>query len=522
MKRIKFVLFLLLVLVYSACWNHENSREYQEYRQELLRIRQNLKQHKSIAGESKMDSLLYYFDKEGTEADRFMAHFCYAHYLNDASIHGSAYKEFVKVLSLSPARKSNEDDDMLRSAYSHLQILSRADNNYEIACRWCSEAQDSKIFSQPYLHFLYYDKACNYLGKGQDDSCNVYLQRAYNNLLVIRDWTPNDCWCLDQITARYALMGQTDKFNTCLDLLKKHPYDGYGRCSDLYAGFFYAQRGCRDSADFYFRKSLNASVDEAYQAALQLGISFRNRHEHDSVFAYFQKTVTLSEKFLQEREDSYTREQEVTKRVFEKEMKIMEQRNYLLVFALACVLCVLLFVFCYMGVLSLRRHRDLAEKKLIEVEEKRRGLELQLEKVLEEYRLFQEKKHLDEYQSLMQRFNKLIVDLELMASQKKSADQSICSELLQTFFSIHSAIYDGMKATYPRIKSTDVLICILASSGFSTSQIAVLLDYESPEIYHFMQRISKGLTGKSVGRITEFRDVVDKFIEEHATVLAES
>lgn len=483
-----------------------------------MRIRQNLKQHKSIASESKMDSLLYYFDKEGTEADRFMAHFCYAHYLNDACVHGSAYKEFVKVLSLSPAKKSNEDEEMLRSTYSHLQILSRADNNYEIACEWCSAAQDTQIFSQPYLHFLYYDKACNYLGKGQDDSCNVYLQKAYNNLLLTKEWTQNDCWCLDQIAVRYALMGNTDKFNTCFALLKKHPYDGFGRCSDLYAGFFYAQQGYRDSADFYFRKSLNASADEAFQAALQLGISFRNRHEHDSVFAYFQKTVTLSERILQEREDSYTREQEVTKHVFEYEMKIIDQRNYLLALALACALFVLLFVVCYIGVLSLRRQRKLAEEKLINVEEKRRELELQLETVLEDYRLVEGKKHLDECQSQMQQLNKIIVDLELIASQKKSADQTICSELLTAFSSIHPTIYDGMKATYPRIKSMDVLICILASNGFSTSQIAVLLDYESPEIYHFMLRISKGLTGHAVGRISEFKDMVEKFIEEHERV----
>lgn len=508
-KKIPLLLALLIIFV-AACQNREASEEYQQHKQELLRIRKISKQHKSIAGETQMDSLLWFFDKKGTESDRFMAHFYYAHYMNDANVTDCAYKEFEKTLELAPKKKGDLEKDELRSIYSNLQYLCRKDHNYEEANKWWEEANKSKVFTTPYLYDLYFNKAYNFLSAGKSDSCAVYLNKAYKNLLE-GNWDENKSWCIDQLAPIYAVMGKTENFKQCLHLLLEHPYHRNGESSTLHIGLFYAQIGMRDSADYYLRRALDSSTDIAIEAAVQLAISFRNRQENDSVFSYYQKTVSLMEVAFQEKDCSYTREQEVSKRVFEKEMKVAEQRTYILTLALISVLAILLSIISYRGVVIYRQRFMNTKEKLDEAENKKNELEQLLQHVLDQYEQAKEDEAKEKHLKKEQRYRELIAELEYKAGQRVSADSQTCSELLQLWTALHSDAYTTMKSQYPRIKSTDFLICILATNGFSTSQIAALLDYESPEIYHFMQRISKGLSGTSVGRINDFRDLVASY-----------
>lgn len=512
--KAKVLFLLVLATLFVSCRSHEKSKVYQQNKQELLRVRKISKQRQSIAGEAGMDSLLWFFDKQGTQSDRFMAHFYYAHYLKDAHVYGSAYKEFVKTLSLAPKTKSDVEIDMLRSIFSNLQGLCRRDHNVEEAAKWWEKAERAGVFSHHFLYDLYYNKAYNFLGVGQNDSCIAYLKKSYDNLIQVEEWDANKCMFLEQLTVLHALMGNTEEFKKCFALLQKHPYSGDDACSNLHTGLIYAHRGMRDSADVFLRRALNSpQVDVALEAAVQLAISFRHRNENDSVFAYFQKVMLLVDRSLIEREESYTREIEVATQVLEKEMKIVEQRNYILALSLFNVLLVLFSMLCYKGVKSHLSRRQIAEEQLSEAIEIRNALELQLQTVLEEYELYKETQYAEESRQAELRFNELIVDFGLKVNQKRAASQPSCRDLLQAFTIAYPATYEKIKNSYPRIKSTDYIICILASKGFSTSQIAILLDYESSEIYHFMLRISKGLSGRSIGRIKEFKALLDKYFD---------
>lgn len=68
----------------------------------------------------------------------------------------------------------------------------------------------------------------------------------------------------------------------------------------------------------------------------------------------------------------------------------------------------------------------------------------------------------------------------------------------------------NLQKHYACIKPNDILVCILAVMNFKLTEIACLTNYDRQEVRQFMLRISKGLTGEPIGRMADFKTMLDE------------
>ena len=83
MKRLSTILAIIAVICVYGCAEKHNNREYQRCKTELMRIRTKFKDYRSIADETGIDSLVTFFEDNGTEEDRFLANYYLGHYYFD-------------------------------------------------------------------------------------------------------------------------------------------------------------------------------------------------------------------------------------------------------------------------------------------------------------------------------------------------------------------------------------------------------------------------------------------------------
>lgn len=507
MKLLKYsISIIVLFAVTIAC---ENSRKdnYSAKHAELMHIYNDYVAHKPLPPLAKIDSLQLYFEKYGTDEDRLLSHYCKgASYYQD-HCKRAAYMEMRKGYEEAPSHLSPLAREIMRGVLYHLQRLCIIDFNYTEAEQWWRKADSLKVYSDEKMYSHYCNKAMLLFYDHREDSGSFYLKKSLDNIRQYPSWDENKSACLSDISAYYAVTGKTAEFKEVYKLLQLHPYHGESTTKDVDLGLFYAQQGMRDSADYHFREALKLPPIYALSAALQLGISARNRQMHDSVFFYFQKCVSLYDSIVAEQGNSFTRDVEAICDNHEKERKIAEQRMKILRTELWLVVA-LLIAFLGFGIAFVYREHLRKTRKDLEFEQKRREeVEARLQETIDE--MSRRQKALEE-EDTQKSLKAMLHELACMADAKKSASTEHLAQLVGVFTAQYPHVYEKMKSEYARIKSTDYVICILVKSDFKQSQIAKLLDRENAEIYHFIKRISKGLTGEPIGRMEDFKAMLDE------------
>lgn len=513
MKLLKLTIGIITLLLVAVACGNSSKADYSVKRAELMHVYNEYLMHKPLPAHSKIDSLQLYFEKYGTDEERLLCRYCRGASLLEDRCLKSAYMEFYKVYEERPSRFTPLSREVMRGTLSHLLRMCVRDCNFEKAKYWWSVADSLNVYSEVNKYGLLYDKAMLMAADQQEDSCWYYLTKAMENIRHNSSWDENKSVGLMEIAAYYAKAGKTAEFKQAYELLQLHPYHGNDINLDLCLGLFYAQQGRRDSANSYFHKALNASPQSALDAVIQLGISARNRQEHDTVFFYFQKCVDLYESILEEQGNSYSRDVEALYETHEKEQKIAEQRIALLRLEVAFLVALLLVVVSAWLVFVYRKHLMKTRRQLDMEQKRREDIERRLQEVLDE---MEHKQIALVEESVKRDFETMLQELACMADAKQSVSTELLTEFIGLLATLHPEACERMKSKYPRIKSTDYVICALAKYNFKQSQIAKLLDRENAEIYHFMLRISKGLTGEAIGRMTDFKVMLEEriFVED--------
>lgn len=507
MKLLKYsISIIVLFAVTIAC---ENSRKdnYSAKHAELMHIYNDYVAHKPLPPFGTIDSLQQYFEKNGTDEERLLSRYCKgASYYQD-NCRRAAYMEMRKGYEDAPSHLSPLTREVMRGVLYHLQRLCIIDCNYSEAEQWWRKADSLKVYTDENMYSHYLNKAMLLKYDQREDSCYFYLKKSLDNIRQYTSWDENKSACLSDISAFFAVTGKTAEFKEVYKLLQLHPYHGKSTTKEVDLGLFYAQQGQRDSADYHFRKALKLPPIYALSAALQLGISARNRQMHDSVFFYFQKCVSLYDSIVAEQGNSFTRDVEAICHNHEKERKIAEQRMKILRTEL-WLLIALVIALLGIGIAFVYRYHLKKTREELECEQKRREeVETRLQEALDE---IPRRQKAIEDEDVKERFNALLHELACMADAKKSASTEHLAQLVGVFTAQYPHAYEKMKSEYARIKSTDYVICILVKSDFKQSQIAKLMDRENAEIYHFIKRISKGLTGEPIGRMEDFKAMLDE------------
>lgn len=515
MKRLIYLFVICASLVFVGCGNKQNGAEYNRNKKELMRIRTKYMGYYSLADEAGIDSLVQYFMVNGTEDDRFLANLYRGYYFFDNHEWAHAYETFKQTYGLRPENVTEHSDEVLEGLFSACVWLCIKDRDIPKAKEWLELTEQSGVFSKENYCFDYLEGYLA-LNDQQEDSCINCLNRSFEDVKSRKVWTKRMSWCLHEQAKLLALMGRTVDFKKRFNLLKDHPFNVEDATTELSMGLFYAQNGMRDSALFFYRNAMQSEMtDVALEASLQLAIDARNHGENDSVFKYFQNCVTLYDKLIDERQNSYSRRIETMYRTQELKEEVAEQKLQLMTLLFCMTLVLLLALGGWMMTIALKNRLKVTAQRVENIKKEREVLATELQRTLQEIERLEQLQAASEHTEVQAQFESLCFKLKQCAANKQAAPHHLCDELVRTFAATHRGIIPSLQQAYADIKPHDVLVCILAKCGFGLTEIACITNYERQEIRQFILRISKGLTGHSVGRITEFRDAVDGFVEEH-------
>ena len=390
---------------------------------------------------------------------------------------------------------------------------NKKDNNMEKAQEWMSRAEHSDVYGDEYNYIYDYTKATMALYSHQEDSCLYHLNKSYEEIKRKNVWTATMSWCLSEQAKLLSAMGKTDDFKKRFDLLRVHPHQSQDPTTDLGAGLFYAQLGMRDSSIFYYKRATQSEVtDVALDACIRLAIDARNHGEDDSVFMYFQKCVNAYDKLIEERQESYSRRLETIYRNQELKNKLAEQKLHLLTLLLCVAMVLLLTIAGWALAILLKKKLKKSVEQLAELQNERRLLEEKLQSSLEKIQSLEIQDKEPLLSSNRVHYEELCFNLKQYAANKQVAPHHLCDELMCLFAELNNEAIPSLRRAYPEIKPMDILICILVKNNFSLTEIARIMNYDRQEIRQFILRISRGLAGRTVGRIKEFAEIIDDLL----------
>lgn len=504
------LILILFGLTMVGCLDKQSTPEYLRNKKELLRIRKKAKQHIPIGDETGIDSLVAFFDENGTDEDIFMAHFYKGWNLFYSANTIQAYACFREAYNLRPKEESETTRDIMRSLFSALQLTSAEEGFSENSEYWWKVADKSGVYTKPYRYLHSYDKAKNMYQSRQCDSCVFYLRRALKEMLENPVWDLNQTATLSELTASFAMMGETDDFVQCNKLLRQHPYHRDNKSTAFSIGLFFQKNGERDSAIYYFNEATKSTDDVALAAYAQLATDARRRGDSEALFECYYRSMQCYDRWFKSKSESYTRKLEAAYQKEELTRQVGEQERRIVISLLSLVGVLLLGVVGWGYYLLMRRKLINTRKSLEEVQKERAVLELQLTQTLEEMQAQKLSANRVELGGARKQLEELVVKMKEYATFRVAAPHAECESFVRLYIDLYPCALSSLREAYPDIKSTDILICLLVYNGFGISQIARITNYERQEIRQFMMRISKGLTGEAIGRMSDFKVMLEE------------
>lgn len=475
-----------------------------------MRIRHKSKQHKSLADETGIDSLVVFFEENGTGEDEFVARFYAAWYLYDCGLHKQAYEAFRYLYNTSPETNTELTQDVMRSVYTMLQTICLKDGDVDNAEKWWQKSEASGVYATHFKYILYENKAFVLYEKKVEDSCVYYLNRSFDELIKDESWDENKSWCLNEQAAFFAMCGKTYEFERRNELLKLHPYEGEDGSTNLNIGLLFLQQAKRDSAIYYFKKAISGTDEVALAAYAQLAIDANNRGEHDSIFEYYQHSMERWNNMFQQKSESYTKRLESIYHNQELSEQLAQKKITTLILILCLLASLLLIVACGSGIVLLQRKRKYDRIRLERAKLSNARLEQNLQRVIEDLQNSKRALTNQEMQEKLKKLNMLTLELKQYAQDKSIAPHQLCEDFMALYTEISLDAVTRLKNAYNEIKTKDLLLCALVVQGFSISEIAYITDHDRQEIRQYFLRISKGLVGEAIGRIADFKAMLDE------------
>lgn len=510
MNRLFYIFAFIVALACVGCNDYCEEQEYQRNKAELMRIRKKAKQHKSIADETGIDTLVVFFEQYGTEEDEFTALFYKAWHLLYNEQYEQAYLLFRGLQDSFPKDHTELMSDIMRSIYTALQLISEKEGDIETAEKWWRISEKSGVYTKAYHYMLSQNKAWIMHEKGIDDSCKYYMDQSFEEMQETADWDDNKSFCLSEQTAHFAMLGDLDGFKCRNELLKQHPYAGENGSTDLNTGLMLLKEGKRDSAIYYFNKATSSTDEVALAAYAQLAIDANNNGKKDLLFGYYQHSMERWNNLFLQKSESFTKRLEMNYRNQELSMQLAQQKIHVLILLLCFTVTLLLAITGWWLNLVLRRKRQNDLLRLDNAKKEKEELEIQLQKVLTKIRMKSDSISTQKLEEKKLRLEALAIELKQYAEKKLSAPHLLCEEFVRVSAEMNNERILKLQEHYASIKPNDILLCLLAVMNFKLTEIAYITNYDRQEVRQFMLRISKGLTGESIGRMADFKAMLDE------------
>lgn len=400
MNRLFYIFAFIVALACVGCNDYCEEQEYQRNKAELMRIRKKAKQHKSIADETGIDTLVVFFEQYGTEEDEFTALFYKAWHLLYNEQYEQAYLLFRGLQDSFPKDHTELMSDIMRSIYTALQLISEKEGDIETAEKWWRISEKSGVYTKAYHYMLSQNKAWIMHEKGIDDSCKYYMDQSFEEMQETADWDDNKSFCLSEQTAHFAMLGDLDGFKCRNELLKQHPYAGENGSTDLNTGLMLLKEGKRDSAIICFKRATVSTDEVALAAYAQLAIDANNNGPKDSVFNYYQRSMERWNSMFRQKNESFTKRLEATLHNQELSTQLAQQKIKVLTLFLCFTIAILLAIVGWWLTMLTRKklQRDLL--RLETAKKEKEELEMQQQRVLDEIK---SNKESDSSQELMEK-----------------------------------------------------------------------------------------------------------------------
>lgn len=510
MKHLFHIILVLLALNSGSCtFGPYRDIDYEKNKKELTRIYTKQRTHKSIAGETGVENLVWYFDKNGDEHDIFQAHYVMADYYRYSDEAQKSYLEYRKLLKLFPEQANAEEKDVMRCVYSNLQSICREANDFKLMWRWWEEAQKSGLYDGGDLYMLLGDKAWNFSAESKIDSCEKYMQLTFENLLRYPEWNKNKEGTLSDQKIYYAINGNDFEYRKRDSLAKMHPYEN-DRKIDI--GFSFLKKGLRDSADIYFIQEVNEGGESMDVACIELAISAKKRNDIGSLFLYFQKYVDASEINYAKHRKIFSGHLDVIYENNEQEMKIAEYRIRVLAFNCVLAFAVLIAIAGWYGAYLYRKRMLLEQEKTLHEKQRTENLELKLKEAMESQAIVQTEEAEKRKATLLQNIDEVLMKLKMCAEKGNCDKDSLFMSIMNLHAEYVPLFSKSITLKYPKASFTDLLLCMLVVHGLSQREISVLFEQDRQKVRSNMLRISKNLTGKSVGRMEDFKALLETYL----------
>lgn len=508
MKHLLHIILVFLTITGSSCTHQpSHDKDYEKNKRELTRIYTKLRTHNSIADETCVDTLTKYFDKHGDKHEIYQAHYVKATQLYSKNNKQAAYIEFKNLLLMDTSNE--EERDVKRCIYSNLQNLCRDANDTRLAWICWEQAKNSKLYLGEKEYMLLKDKAWIFKDENRLDSCDKYLQLAFEKMKKYPHWDMNKKSELCNQLIYFAFRGKDDLYRERYNLAKTHPYNNN---SHIILAFSQLKHGHRDSADIFFRQALNEDPKTAMTACIELAISAKKQNNIDSLFTYFQKYVTAHDSLYNYQRKSYAGHLNLVYENHQQETKNARHRILMLTICLAMAIALLMAIAGWYGA-YFYRIRLLKEKENTERANQRTEiLESKLREAIEKQTKIQTEEAERRKANLQQNLDEVLMKLKMYAEKGCNEKDSIFTTLITLHSEYAPYFTKAITLKYPKASFTDLLLCTLIVQGLSQKEICVLLDQDRQRVRSSMIRISKNLTGKSVGRMEDFKTLLETYL----------
>ncbi|MBR5061292.1 MAG: hypothetical protein IKX24_04025 [Prevotella sp.] len=254
-----------------------------------------------------VDSLVQFFDRHGNTNERMMAHYLQGRVHHDMGEAPIALECYQKATEMADTTRNDCDYKTLATTYSQSASLFHQTGlfQYELSAKQCAsryfqQAKDTinsifcyELTFSPYYRMNKIDSAVNVLLNAREK----YLEHGLNERAALAASGLVYIYLKDSLNTLKAkhFMDIYEKESGMFDEfcnLPAHQYQYYG-----YKGWYFEQKGQTDSAEYYFRKTLQGEralspFVIAYHGLLNI---YQKRKDADSVAKYAELYCTYND-----------------------------------------------------------------------------------------------------------------------------------------------------------------------------------------------------------------------------------
>ena len=488
-----------LVMLDSLEIGMRQAGEYERNKYDLLRIRLNDKAYKQPTSDIMIKSLMDYFEKEGTLAEKQEVYFYAGSTYRDLQDTPRALEHFFK--SLDYALGSRECDSiMLRNTYSNLNYLYYRVQNYGDAVDMAYKELDicRKTKSDLILPFMHLGST--YLALDSARQAEAGFDSAYAHIVRTHAAVGEQESLMIMLNG-YSELKKMDKAKACMSLITTNPLVNFSPFPCMAFAQYYASTGKNDSVAIYCKRVLDdgTDIENMYDAAKLLHRMYSRMGDIRNASLYAGVYMQLSDSldFGKRQEMAATVNNEYQYHLDQKKEQQLknEKERYkhtLVIVSLTALLLAIVFYALYVR----RRNKHLQEllrvsTELSEYEEELKAKEQELAEKMDQNKAFIKLLHQSEFE---QNAEDVILAIRQSSSGKRDMQLSDWKQLYQAVDDMYPDFKDRLLRELGSFTEQQMQVCYLMRIGLSKPQIQNMTNLSRATIWRWVNKYDWVLT----------------------------